>query len=126
MNETAANGAAAGGGLVVVIQVAIIVLMIAAMWRIFSKAGEPGWAAIIPIYNAYVLLKVAGKPGWWLILLFIPIVNLVIMIMTLAGLSTNFGKGVGFTVGLVLLPIIFYPILGFGKAEYQPPQPPAL
>src|SRR6056297_2516835 len=98
MNETTATNGAAAGGLVLIIQVVIIVLMVAAMWRIFSKAGEPGWAAIIPIYNAYVLLKVAGKPGWWLILLFIPIVNLVIMIMTLAGLAAHFGKGVGFTI----------------------------
>ena len=62
----------------------------------------------------------AGKPGWWLILLFIPIVNIVISILAIAGLAKNFGKGVGFILGLIFLPIIFFPILGFGSAKYSP------
>lgn len=84
----------------------------------FTKAGRPGWAAIVPIYNAYVLLKVAGKPGWWLILMFIPVVGLVIQILALKGLAEAFGKDMGFVMGLVLLPFIFIPVLGGGSAQY--------
>ena len=120
MEESVATGAVAGGGgLVLIIQLAIIAFSIITMWKIFTKAGEAGWASIIPIYNMYVLMKISGKPGWWLILLFIPIVNIVISIMAMVGLSANFGKGTGFVVGMIFLPIIFYPILAFGDAQYQ-------
>lgn len=98
----------------------VVVLMIASMWRIFTKAGKPGWASIIPIYNAFVLLQIAGKPGWWLVLFFIPIANLVVGILALLGLCQNFGKGGGFVAGLIFLPFIFYPILAFGDAVYAP------
>lgn len=100
---------------------AIGIVSIVAMWKIFTKAGEPGWAAIVPIYNIIVLLKISGKPTWWLIMFFIPIANIVFMILALAGLSRSFGKDAGFTVLLVLLPFIGYPILGFGKAAYVGP-----
>ena len=100
-------------------ELAIVVLIIAGIWKVFSKAGQPGWAAIIPIYNAYILLKIAGKPGWWLLLLFIPLVNLVIGILVAIEVAKAFGKGTGFGLGLVFLGFIFYPILGFGSATYQ-------
>ena len=123
MTEDAAVAAgAAGGGLILIIELVIAIFMIVALWKIFVKAGQPGWASIIPIYNSYIMLVVAGKPGWWLILMFIPFVNLVIVILALAGLAANFGKGGGFVVGLIFLPFIFLPILGFGGAEYQPVQ----
>ena len=93
--------------------------MAAAHWKMFAKAGRPGWASLIPIYNTYVILRIAEKPGWWLILLFIPLVNLVVWILALAGLAANFGKKDGFVVGLLLLPIVFMPILGFGAAVYK-------
>jgi hypothetical protein len=99
----------------------IVVFMIAAMWKIFEKAGQPGWAAIIPFYNAYIILKIVGKPTWWLILLIIPLVNIVFAIWTYNMLSKSFGKDEGFTVGLLLLGIIFFPILGFGPAKYLGP-----
>ncbi len=99
MNETAASGGAAGGGMFFIFMIALVVFMIASLWKIFTKAG---------------------KPGWWLILMFIPIVNLVIGILALAGLAANFGKSGGFVVGLILLPIVFFPILAFGDAEYRP------
>lgn len=118
MEETVVNGGT-GGGLMLIIPLAVMILMIVAMWKVNTKAGQPGWAILIPIYNLYVMLKIAGKPGWWLILMLIPIVNIVIGIMTLAGLAGNFGKGGGFVVGLIFLPFIFYPILAFGPAEYQ-------
>ena len=75
---------------------------------------------MIPIYNIYLMLKIAGKPGWWLLLFFIPFVNFVIAIIALVGFAKNFGKGGAFAVGLIFLPIVFYPILAFGDAQYQP------
>ncbi len=96
----------------------ITLLPIIALWVIFTKAGQPGWAAIIPIYNAITMLRVAGKPGWWIFLFLIPVVNFVFMIMMLNGIAKNFGKGTGFTVGLFFLPFIFYLILAFGPAKY--------
>jgi uncharacterized membrane protein YoaK (UPF0700 family) len=87
------------------------------------KAGKPGWAAIIPIYNVIVLLQIAGKPLWWIILLFIPIVNLIMAILIGIAVAKKFGKSGGFGVGLALLGFIFYPILGFGDAQYQGENP---
>jgi hypothetical protein len=107
-------------GVLGVVYLALGVLLIVALWKLFSKAGEPGWAAIIPIYNTIVWLKVAGKPWWWLILLLIPFVNFVIAIIVSIDLARRFGKGGAFAVGLIFLPVIFYPILGFGSARYQP------
>ena len=102
------------------ILLAVIVFIIASMWKVFAKAGQPGWAAIVPIYNIFVLLKIACKPGWWLILFFIPVVNLVVAIITTVAVARNFGKGTGFAVGMILLPIVFYPMLAFGDAQYAP------
>ena len=109
-----------GIGFILII-LAVVVFIIAALWKIFEKAGQPGWAAIVPIYNCYVLLKIVGKPGWWLLLFLIPIVNYVFIIWTYNMLSKSFGKEEGFTVGLVLLGIVFFPILGFGDAKYLGP-----
>jgi Family of unknown function (DUF5684) len=103
-----------------VIWLAVFVLMIASMWKVFAKAGQPGWAAIVPIYNIFVMLRVAGKPMWWFILLLIPVVNIIVGIMVVHAVSVNFGKGVGFTLGLIFLSIIFLPVLAFGSAEYNP------
>ncbi len=116
------GGAAAGiGAGMMIVWLAVIVLMIASMWKIFTKAGQPGWASIIPIYNLIVLLQVAGKPLWYIVLFFIPIANLVALILINVGLAKSFGKGGGFAAGLILLPIIFLPILGFGSAQYTKP-----
>ena len=104
-----------------IIYVAIIVLEIAGWWMIFTKAGRPGWGAIIPIYNVYLMCKVAGRPGWWLILYFIPLVNIIIWIIVAIDLSKSFAKTSGFAVGLILLAFIFIPILGFGPASYVGP-----
>jgi len=98
---------------------AVVILLIAAMWKVFTKAGQPGWACIIPIYNLYVLCKIAGRPGWWVLLMLIPFVNFIILIIIAIDIAKAFGKGVGFGIGLILLPFIFYPILGFGSAQYQ-------
>jgi hypothetical protein len=103
-----------------IVYAAIFILWIAGLWKTFDKAGEPGWAAIIPIYNAIVLLKIAGRPIWWVILYLIPVVNLIIAILVSIDVANRFGKGAGFGIGLALLPFIFYPILGFGDARYSP------
>ena len=102
-----------------IICLAIGIFYIATFWKVFEKAGKPGWASIIPIYNIVVLLDIAGKPVWWIILFFIPIVNFIFAILTYVGLADRFGKGGGFAVGLILLGIIFFPILGFGSAQYR-------
>ena len=101
------------------------ILQIAGLWKVFQKAGKPGWAAIIPIYNIIVLLQVVNRPWWYLLLLFIPCANIVfaiwgaILINNL--LSKSFGQGVGFTIGLIFLSFIFLPILGFGDYRYLGP-----
>ncbi len=115
----AANGAVFGVGIIVYL--AIIVFEIAALWKVFVKAGQPGWAAIIPFYNIYILLKVIGRPGWWLILFFIPLVNIIIEIFVCIDTAKSFGKSGGFAVGLFFLGFIFIPILGFGPAPYVGP-----
>ena len=114
------GAAAAVSGVVLLLTLALVVLIVAAFWRIFTKAGEPGWAAIIPIYNVIVLLKIAGKPLWWILLLIIPLINIIPAILVPIAIAKNFGKGVGFGLGLLFLGIIFYPILAWGDAEYQP------
>ncbi|MEY2538022.1 MAG: hypothetical protein QOG67_1762 [Verrucomicrobiota bacterium] len=117
-----ASASSTAGGLVGgLIGLIVAVIMIAAMWKIFTKAGEPGWAAIIPIVNIYFLCKVAGRPGWWVILMFIPLVNFIIWIILCIDVAKNFGKGAGFGIGLAFLGVIFFPILGFGSATYQGP-----
>jgi Family of unknown function (DUF5684) len=96
----------------------VVLLVIVAQWKVFEKAGQPGWACIIPIYSTLVLLRIIGKPWWWLLMMLIPFVNLVYAIWAINLLSKSFGKEEGFTVGMILLPIVFYPILGFGGAKY--------
>jgi Family of unknown function (DUF5684) len=107
-------------------EAALILLIVASMWKVFSKAGQPGWVAIIPIYNIYVMCKVAGRPGWWLLLMLIPFVNLIVAIILNVDIAKRFGKGIGFAIGMILLPFIFWPILGFGSAQYQGAPPPPM
>lgn len=92
---------------------------LASMWLIYTKAMQPGWAAIVPIYNIYIAVRVARRPVWWVIPLFIPFVNIVMHVLLSISIARAFGKQTGFTVGLILLPFIFYPILGFGNASYK-------
>jgi len=125
-DSTAVTPGAAGAlGLVAVLMncaAAVIgIIVIVGMWKVYVKAGKPGWAAIVPIYNVVVLLEIVGRPVWWVLLLFIPLVNVVIGIIVLVELAKCFGQGVGFAIGLLLLSFIFFPILGFGDARYQGP-----
>ena len=100
---------------------AVSVFLIVCHWVVYTKAGKPGWACIVPFYNYIVLLDIVGKPWWWLLLMFIPGVNIVLAIIVIHGLSKSFGQGGAFTAGLVLLPLIFYPLLAFGNYQYTPP-----
>lgn len=113
-----------GGGLLMsLIYLALIVVSIAAMWKLFEKAGEAGWKSIIPIYNAYILFKLAGRNGWGILLMLIPIVNIVIWVMVAIDLAKHFGKSTAFGVlGLVLFPFVGYLMLGFGEAKYVGPK----
>jgi hypothetical protein len=96
----------------------VMMIRYVALWFVFKKAGENGWASIIPVYNILIAIKIAGKPWWYILLLLIPIVNIIIGIMILHGISKSFGRGGWFTVGLIFLRVIFLAILGFGAAQY--------
>ena len=117
-NQSASSSGSPVGGIVALV---VVVLLFAAMWKVFTKAGQPGWACLIPIYNVYIWCKIVGRPGWWVILAFIPFVNIIIGIILCIDLAKSFGNGVGFGLGLAFLGIIFFPILGFGSSQYQGP-----
>ncbi len=121
VDYSASSQGQAPGPLFWIFYLAFTILILAAWWKIFTKAGQPGWASIIPIYNLYVWCKIVGRPWWWLLLMLIPFVNFIIAIILLIDLAKSFGKGVGFGIGLLLLPFIFFPILGFGSAQYEGP-----
>ena len=124
--EDADVAAVAGMGMVgFVIWLAVMAFFIYCGWKIYVKAGQPGWAVIIPIYNVIVMLKIIGKPWWWILGLLIPFVNFVVIILIAVNLAKVFGKGTGFAVGLILLSFIFYPILALGDATYTAPPEPA-
>jgi len=110
------------------IWLAIVVIVIAGLWKVFTKAGQPGWAAIIPIYNIYIILQIVGRPTWWLAFLLLPIIPvigglalLVVLFIIYWDLAKSFGKDVGYAIGLLLLSFIFVPMLGFGSAQYIGP-----
>ncbi len=106
-----------------IIYLAVIVLVIAGLWKTFQKGGPPGWAAIIPIYNIYNIVKIAGRPGWWVILYFIPLVNIIIHIIVSLDVAKAFGKSEVFGIlGLWLFSFIGYLMLGFGRAKYTAPK----
>lgn len=95
----------------------VALFFVACFWVIYGKAGKPGWAAIIPIYNLIVWLEITGRPIWWIILFFIPLVNLIMYI----DLAKSFGKSEAFGCGMILLPVVFFPLLAFGDAQYVGP-----
>jgi len=109
-----------------VIVIPIVLIAIVAIWRIFTKAGQPGWAVLIPFYNLYVYSQVVKRPGWWMLLYFasiIPVVGslavLFVSIIDSLRLAKLFGKSSGFGVGIILLGVVFLPILAFGDADYD-------
>lgn len=99
--------------------VAFLVVFIIGVWKTLEKAGQPGWGGLIPIYNLYLLTQVAQKPSWWVIMFFIPIANIVFSILLYNEIAKRFSQGVGFTIGLILLPAIFFMLLGFGNYTYK-------
>jgi hypothetical protein len=127
-NENAQRAGSLVGGAIgccfMVVYVAILAFVIVGMWKVFVKARQPGWAAIIPIFNLYILCLIAGKPPWWIILFLIPIVNIVAVIVVSLEIAKYFGKSPAFAVGLMFLPFVFYPMLGFSNATYSGPAKP--
>lgn len=101
--------------------IALFIFGVIVNWRIFTKAGRPGWESLIPIYSTYIMIKIAGKPGWWLLMLLIPLVNIYFAVWLINMISKSFGKDEGFTVGLLILGFIFWPILAFSSAKYLGP-----
>ncbi len=104
-----------------IISLGISIISIIGMWKAFEKAGKPGWAALIPIYNIYIMIEIVGKPTIWLLWCIIPCVSIVFAVWLTNLISKSYGKEEGFTVGLIFLPFIFWPILGFGNSVYVGP-----
>lgn len=118
--ETTTDVAATGGS-TVYLALALVwaVAILAAGWKVYAKAGVPGWLALIPIVNVFGLLQVVRRPLWWFFLLLVPIVNLVVLVVVLWDLAKAFGRGLGMALVLLFLTPIGYLVLGFGSAEYQ-------
>lgn len=95
------------------------VVTLVSMWVVFGKAGEAGWKVLVPFYNIYLLMRISGKPGWWFILLLIPVIGLAINLLAMLSLAEKFGRSPAFGVGLLLLPMLFFPLLAFGESQYQ-------
>jgi Family of unknown function (DUF5684) len=118
----AAGGLLAIGGTMILFMMAILVVVVIGFWKVFEKAGQPGWAAIVPIYNGYILLKIAGRPGWWILLFMIPFVNIAIGLMVAIDVAKSFGQSAAFGILLLfLLGGVGYLILGFGNYRYLGP-----
>ena len=106
--------------------VGVVLFFVIAAWKVFTKAGQPGWGILVPFYNAYLWIKIAGKPGWWLLLYLIPVVNIVIGIIVTLEVGKAFGKSTAFSIFLLIIfSFIGIPILGYGQAVYTPPAPSA-
>lgn len=101
-----------------IIEILCAALVLTGYWRIYEKAGRPGWAAVIPIYNVVVLLQIVERPLWWAIFFFIPVINIVFSLIVHLELAERFGKGPLFGLGMAFFPVIFVPILGFGGAQF--------
>lgn len=102
-----------------IISLVLCVFVLVCMWIIFRKAGKPGWAAIVPFYNLYVLFDITWGSGMRFLLMLIPLYNIILGIQTQIRLAKAFGKGGGFAAGLIFLPYVFMPLLAFGKGTYQ-------
>lgn len=114
----------ASDGALLTIYLLTIVGVFAGTWKLFEKAGRPGWAAIVPVYNLVVLLRITSQSMWWILLVLIPGVNVVALFIIHLNVAWRFGKDLGYAFGLTLLPFVFYPILGFGHARYRPGRGP--
>jgi len=123
-NPSSGSGGLIGalfGGAFMLIWLAVVVLVFVSLWKIFEKAGKPGWAGIVPIYNIIVWLELVGRPIWWIVLMFVPCVSIVVGILLCIDLAKAFGKDAGYGVGMALLPFVFFPMLAFSDARYVGP-----
>ena len=104
----------------IIAYLAVIAFYVFCMWRMYAKAGEPGWACLVPIYNYYVMLKIGGKPGWWILLMFIPFVNIVVSIMALSAFLSAYGRrGAGPVLLMMFFGAFYLPYLAFsGNVQY--------
>ena len=98
--------------------VTTIIFLIVVYWRVHAKAGWPGWTVFVPIYNTYVDVKIAGKPGWWLVLLFLPIAQFVAIFLMCLSMAERFDKSAWFGLGLFLFPPVFLTALAFDDSQY--------
>lgn len=119
VNEAALAGIMGAYTVMMILAIIVSIISIVALWKIFAKAGEPGWAAIVPFYNNYVLFKITMGNGWLFLLMFVPLVNIVMSFMVIFKLAKVFGHGIGFGFGLLFLQVIFLLILAFGSSEYE-------
>lgn len=120
VDEGALGGLLAMMGVWIFFWLAVAVVSMIAMWKVFEKAGHPGWAAIVPIYNTYIMVQIAGRETWWMLLFFIPFANLVAAIIISIDIAKKFGKSEAFgIVALGLFSPVGYCMLGFGDAQYQ-------
>ena len=119
--QESSSGGGAGGIVFMILYLAFIVFLLVSVWKVFVKMTQPGWYGIIPIFNYCVIAKKSGKDWWWGLLPLVPCIGIIFVIILLNEVAKLFGKGVGYTIGLVFLPFIFWPILAFGSAEYQGP-----
>jgi hypothetical protein len=120
MIPTPIQSGAVFGILVLLVVLLPFILIVGGMWKAFKKAGEPGWMAIIPILNIYIMIKISGNEWWWLlILIFVPIANIIAWFKINIDFAEAYGHGLGFGIGLALLNIIFIPIIGFGSSKYR-------
>ena len=121
MNDATAAAVAAGSIVYMLVVLAISVVVLIGLWKVFDKAGKPGWGAIVPFYNLYCLFDMSFGTGWLFLLMFVPCVGQIMMIIMWVKLAAAFDKGVGFGIGILFLPFIFLPMLGFGDAQYVGP-----
>lgn len=110
--------------LILVVLLAFAVVQAVSLWLIFAKAGKPGWAALIPIYNFFVLLDIVNRPIWWVVLAFIPFVNTIAAIIIYMDLARAFGRDGTYGCLMLLIPIVFIPLLAFSDAQYRRPARP--
>ena len=121
-DSAAAGAASAIFGVFALVWLAIIVVFLISLWRLFVKAGKPGWAAIVPIYNQIVMLEIAGRPVWWfLIAMFVPFFGWWVQIVWFIDFAKSYGKSTGYGVFVALLPLIAVPVLAFSKTAYVGP-----
>jgi hypothetical protein len=102
-----------------VLSLLLTISQLAGMWLVFTKANRAGWTAIIPIYNYYMMLKIGDNAWWWLLLAFVPIINIYALYKIHVGVARAFGKGIIWGIGLAFLGFFFFPILGFGDDTYR-------